>query len=724
MGPYWPLFSCYNIFMDNRISGIGKAEEINSDTFYFKDLPGSLEALQKLISLIFYSEGNSDNENILRARIIALDIETGRKGEAPLKLFDSAYDRPGKVNGHKGPYVARDFVRIISITHIQSGLTFVFDILKVFGGCNEESKNLFLHNLQKLFDYSLVLGHNIIFDMHYLLHHYGITIKHPYCTYILMRALTSFTGYWRLFPNYGLAGLVKALLDRELPKEMQLSNWNMPDLTFEQKKYASMDTRIYIELLPKLQKMMVDYKFKNTESSINPYYAKLLSVSGLGDENIFREMQTLLPLADMAAYGTPVNTGALKNLLSKYISDREKLLREIGILGISSATKPGVFYRWLSAFEIPDLEKFFSYRRSNRPSLNEFNLRRLIKFIKENPIENSSKVIKGIHCILKIRHLTKSIEKLQEIESFVVNDRIHAVLNCFGAGSGRMSSSSPNLQNVGTDESIRKIFSIKDEERIMTGGDYPQIELRIASVVAEDGVMKNAFRKGQDLHTLTAAAVANVEIEKVSHDQRSMAKAINFGFLYGMGAKGFKNYAEQQFGVNISLKEAEKARESFFTKYRGIKRWHLKARELAERAMLIDRRYRASNKVYRTEARTLSGRPIGIIPGHYNRAIEGGRTRGDFSVRQYFLNYVVQGTGADILKDSLIDFYYAAKAIRLDAHIVNVVHDEIIVECPVNVVGEVSAVLKKSMQDVAEKLLGIPVPVDIGKGKNWKSAKG
>lgn len=699
-------------------------EEIDKDTFYLSDFYDSLISMDNLLSLARCSEGFSNDENTLKTRIIALDIETGKKGELPLRLFDTGYDRPLAKSGHRGPYVAGDFIRIISITHIFSGITYVFDILKILDDLPEKSRKLFLKKLQTLLDYCLVIGHNIIFDMHYLLYHYDIRIKIPYCTYILMEAIVSFVGDWRLFPNYSLAGLVKALLKKDLSKTMQLSNWNMKDLTIEQKKYASMDTRIYIELIPELQKLLLNYCFKEVNESINPYAAQLIAVAKLGDKNIFREMQVLLPLADMAAYGTPVDIKKLKNLLSKYNSDREKLLTGLGNSGLSSATRPGVLYKWLAGFDIPGLESLFGNRKNKRPSLNEFSLRRLMKQIQENPCKNSKEAIKGISDILNVRHLTKSIEKLLEIESFVVNDRIHAVLNAFGAGSGRMSSSSPNLQNVGTDESMRKIFAVNDETHLMTGGDYPQIELRIASVVANDEVMKNAFRKGQDLHSITAAAVANIQIEDVNSEKRSMAKAINFGFLYGMGAKGFKNYAEQQFGVTISQKEAEEARKSFFNKYQGVKEWHLKAKEYVEKALLINKRFAGSKKIYRTTTKTLSGRPIGIIPEYHIGRASGDTIQENFSLRQYFLNYVVQGTGADILKDSLINFYYSAMKEKVDAHVVNVVHDEIIVECTMDNISTVAAILKKSMQDVAQNLLGIPVPVDVGIGKDWKTAKG
>ena len=170
---------------------------------------------------------------------------------------------------------------------------------------------------------------------------------------------------------------------------------------------------------------------------------------------------------------------------------------------------------------------------------------------------------------------------------------------------------------MGTDEAVRSIFAVAGDNRVMVGGDFPQIELRIAAVAAKDEVMKNAFKKGLDLHCITAGAVAKIPVSSVVPEQRSMAKAVNFGFLYGMGARGFKDYAEQQFGVNVTLKEAEEARHSFFQTYSGIREWHNNARKLVQRAVEIDRRYAGSGKAYRTSAKTLSGRPIGIIPPYH-----------------------------------------------------------------------------------------------------------
>ena len=192
--------------------------------------------------------------------------------------------------------------------------------------------------------------------------------------------------------------------------------------------------------------------------------------------------------------------------------------------------------------------------------------------------------------------------------------RIHANYRLIGAASGRMACSTPNLQNIPRDAAYRRCIR-PSAGRVFVKADYSQIELRIAAQISGDTAMQAAFRAGEDLHTKTARAVLGRE--PTQHD-RQLAKALNFGLLYGMGAERLRTYAQDDYGVTLSEDEAAQFRQRFFQTYPGLRAWHRAQRD------------------GEVTTSTLAGRP-----------------RHGVSAFTEKLNSPVQGTGADILKGAL-----------------------------------------------------------------------
>lgn len=145
-----------------------------------------------------------------------------------------------------------------------------------------------------------------------------------------------------------------------------------------------------------------------------------------------------------------------------------------------------------------------------------------------------------------------------------VTGRLHADFMIAGARSGRFRCHNPNVQNAPRDNAFRSLFKAPDGYRLVVA-DYSQVELRIAALIAQDKTMLDAYELGQDLHRKTAAAVAGIEMDQVTRSQRQAAKAINFGLIYGMGAKGLAAYASSAYGVAMTLEQATTAREIFFS---------------------------------------------------------------------------------------------------------------------------------------------------------------
>jgi DNA polymerase-1 len=261
--------------------------------------------------------------------------------------------------------------------------------------------------------------------------------------------------------------------------------------------------------------------------------------------------------------------------------------------------------------------------------------------------------------------------------------RVYANWRQTGAASGRMSCGDPNLQQLPRGEYRRCVAAPLG--RVLVKADYSQIELRIAAKVSGDQALLEAYKRGDDLHTLTARSVLG--IEEVTREHRQLAKAVNFGLLYGMGARGFRQYAQSQYGVILSEDEAQRYRAAFFKTYPGLVGWHQQVRRQHAR-----------------ETRTLSGRR---------------RILDDQTFDTQRLNTPVQGTGADGLKLALGLLWERRQQVP-GAFPVMAVHDEIVVECDKGQADVVAAWLKAAMTEAMAWLINpVPVKVDIKIGRTW-----
>ena len=274
--------------------------------------------------------------------------------------------------------------------------------------------------------------------------------------------------------------------------------------------------------------------------------------------------------------------------------------------------------------------------------------------------------------------------------------RIHANFRLGATASGRMACFDPNLQNPPREAAFRALFRAPEGRRMVVA-DYAQIELRVAAEVAGDRTMLDAYRRGEDLHRRTAAAIAGVDVEDVTPEQRQLAKAVNFGLLYGQGARGLASYARASYGVDMTVAEAAAAREAFFATYSGLATWQRESAREAERAMLV---------------RTRSGRVFDFR-----------RSRFGYSYPEA-LNIPIQGAAAEVLMAALGAL--PERLAGLDAKLVNVVHDELVLEVAESDLDRTRDALEQAM--VAGMLAVFPnAPteglVDASVGQDWADAK-
>jgi DNA polymerase-1 len=274
--------------------------------------------------------------------------------------------------------------------------------------------------------------------------------------------------------------------------------------------------------------------------------------------------------------------------------------------------------------------------------------------------------------------------------------RIHTSFNQAVTTTGRLSSSEPNLQNIpirtGEGVKIRAAF-IPAPGNLLLSADYSQIELRVLAHLADEPTLREAFQRGEDIHTRTASEIFGVFPEMVTSEQRRQAKTINFGVLYGMGAFSLAK------DLGISRAQAQHFIDSYFERYDRI------------RAFIAARQQEAREQLYVT---TLLGRRCAIPDIHSSNG----------AVRAYAernaVNYPVQGSAADIIKVAMVKIAARLQREGLKSLMVLQVHDELVFDVPEGEVEALRALVKAEMEQAVA--LSVPLLVEVGVGANWREA--
>lgn len=279
------------------------------------------------------------------------------------------------------------------------------------------------------------------------------------------------------------------------------------------------------------------------------------------------------------------------------------------------------------------------------------------------------------------------------------NGRLHPTFNLTNVVSGRTSCTDPNLQQVPRNKDIRSLFTAP-KGRVFFEADYSQLELRIAAHYAKEPTMLKIYREGGDIHTMTAKIMTGGK--EPTKEERSKAKAVNFGFLYGMSAKKFVDYAYDSYGVSFSLKEAEHYRDAFFMKYSRLLPWHKEQEELCEMLGGVPNlfgRFRKLPKIYS------------------NKKFE------HLEAARRAINTPVQGTGSDILLSAAVELH--KRLSKYGLKVCGTIHDSIVGEFNEEdtdwIVDEIKSIMArpKIMRDFGVELK-VDLEADIGVGP-WGS---
>lgn len=274
--------------------------------------------------------------------------------------------------------------------------------------------------------------------------------------------------------------------------------------------------------------------------------------------------------------------------------------------------------------------------------------------------------------------------------------RVHTSYNQTGTSTGRFSSSNPNLQNIPIctelGREVRRAFIAPEGYRLLSV-DYSQIELRVMAHISEDETLIAAFEAGQDIHRATAAAVFDVPPEDVTYEQRSFAKRVNFGLMYGMGE--FRLARES----DLTLAEARDFIKRYFERIPGVKRYIDDTEAFAKKHGYVE---------------TLLGRKR-HFPHLLDDRTSGNRVAGQLRAA---INMPIQGTAADILKIAMIKLHEELENSSLDATMILQVHDELVLEVAENQVEETTALVVDTMQNAYE--LRVPLVANADVGQNWR----
>ena len=522
-------------------------------------------------------------------------------------------------------------------------------------------------SIQKLKDIlesssSLVVGHNLKFDLKFIKHHFGIEPTNLFDTYIA-EILISGGQKARQKGTATLEAVTKQYTGIQLNKSQDVrSSFNGGELTQEQIEYAAMDVAVLPEIHKKQQEQL----------------------KALGLEKVFEiEMACIPATVWLELSGLPLDMEGLKKVLGetkKKIEDAELKVKTI-------MKESG--YKNLDLFGLPAV---------NLDS--HIQLLGAMKGIGLKINSTGDEVISGIdHPIGKAIKEYRKQQKL--LTGFIlkypehvhkVTGRIQPGFNQAGTNTGRFTSSKPNMQQVPHDKSIRALFKAGVGNKIITA-DYSQIELRIIAEVSQEPKFLEIYKNNRDLHRLTASLLLKKPESEITKEERQQAKAVNFGFAYGLGAQSFKEKTKNDYDIDISIEQAQEFRNTFFKNYPILASYlHTAARTAAGQQQIRNK----SGRIVRFEQ--------GLEAWQYENM---GR------------NTPIQSLSADITKTAMGRLYQKLKPFNVK--LINAVHDELVFEVQEDRVTEVARIIKDEMEAAGrEYLKSIPCIVEVVMGESWQ----
>lgn len=531
----------------------------------------------------------------------------------------------------------------------------IFD-LDHFGG--EPAQSLELQPLRDLLAATrpVKVAHNAKFDAKWVKHQLGVELGAVFDSFLASQLISAGNSDDR----HGLSPVAERYLGTAVDKSEQVSNWG-GELSESQLHYAATDAAV---MLPLREAIL-----------------KRLQTDGL--ENCARlEFQCVLPITQLELNGFYLDAERWREQLHFVEAERARLADELQEMLSAGAAQGSLFGR--AEINLDSHTQVTDALAGLGISLPDGT-----RNWKLQPLAAQYPVIAKLLDYRTVQKAQTSYGETLLNEISPATGRLHADFRQIGAPTGRMACNNPNIQQIPHGIEYRRCFRAPDGRKLVIA-DYSQIELRILAQFSEDRGFMDAFNSGADLHRTTAAQVFGCALDQVTADQRSFAKRLNFGVVYGIGA--------QRFGMltGLSNTDAEDLLKKYFATYRQLDSW------------LRD----ASNRAVRDAGtRTASGRLIKFRFDPQDRQAVSGVQRGG-------KNAPVQGTSADILKRALRLLHDRLRG--TGAMIVNVIHDEVVVECDAASAEITAETLRSAMTEAGhEYVTRVPVNVDVEIADEW-----
>jgi DNA polymerase I-like protein with 3'-5' exonuclease and polymerase domains len=523
--------------------------------------------------------------------------------------------------------------------------------------------------IKLLLESNLVVGQNLKFDLKFMKYHFGIEPQNIFDTYIAELVISGGLKA-RTKGAVSLKALAQQYIGIEMKKDKELRTsfddaftTDSQDLTYEQIEYAAMDVAVLPDIYTKQMKMLEAYnllQIYNTEIKCIPAVI-WLELSGLPiDIEKLNELRILTEAKILEAEnkikqifvekGLKQNTLFGEEAIDVNLNSPKELLNALNMIGISVASTGDDVLAMINQ----PIGQFLRDHRTAQKLLGSF--------INAYP-----------------DHINK------------VTGRIHPSFNQYGANTGRFSSNNPNMQQVPHEKEIRSIFKAPEGSKIVTA-DYSQIELRIIAEVSREPQFVQIYKNNGDLHKRTASMVLGKPESEITKEERHQAKAINFGFAYGLGGSSFQKKAKNDYGVDIPIEKAMETRAKFFSSYPVLDRY------LKDIGLKAAQDQQITNK---------AGRIV-----KFDLHLE------KWQYENMGKNTPIQSLSADITKTAMGKLYTALKPFNVK--LINTVHDELVFEIKDENVEVCKKIINDIMEESAQKYItSIPSPVEVGVSQVW-----
>ena len=512
------------------------------------------------------------------------------------------------------------------------------------------------------------VGHNIKFDIQ-VLHKYNIKVLSPIYDTMVAHYLINPDMRHNLdtlsesYLNYSPIS-IESLIGKKGKNQVSMRDVSIDKIT----NYASEDADITLQL--------------------KSVFDKEIEVNNLNKIFYDIEIPIINVLSEMEIEGIKIDTSYLKKLDKEFEEDLGKLKKEI-------FKKSGEEFNLNSPKQLGEIlfDKLKLVSKPKKTKTGQYSTSEDVL----SSLANDHKIIENILEWRSLDKLQNTYVKSLPKEVSSLTGRVHSSFNQTVTTTGRLSSNNPNLQNIpirtANGQKIRRAFIPRNSDYILMAADYSQIELRVIASMSNEENMIDAFVNNQDIHTITASKIYNINPENVTREQRGNAKTVNFGIIYGVSAFGLS----QQTDLNRS--ESKVMIDSYFSNYPGLKKY------------MSDQIDFARNNGY---VETIMGRR------RYLQNINSQNNMLRSGAERNAINAPIQGSAADIIKIAMININSEFKKQSLKSKMLLQVHDELVFDVHNSEKDQIKDIVKTTMESAVK--LKVPLRIDLEFGKNWLEA--